>query len=52
MVSSELWTDTDSKLRKIFLIILENKFAVHSDMTVADLLQLSPFKNTYIFPRV
>ena len=44
MVSSDLWTDTDSRLREIFLMILENTFAGFSVMNVADLFQLSLVK--------
>ena len=39
MVSSDLWTDIDSTLEEIFLIIPEKAFASLSVMAVADLLQ-------------
>ena len=40
MVSSDLWTDIDSTLGEIFVMIPKKAFAGLSVMTVADLLQL------------
>ena len=42
IVSKDLWTDIDSRLEEIFIMILEEAFAGLSVMTVADLLQLAP----------
>ena len=42
MVSSDLWTDIDSRLGEIFAMIPKKAFAGLSVMTVADLLQLPP----------
>ena len=42
MVSSDLWTDIDSRLGEISLMIPEKAFAGLSVMAVADLLQLPP----------
>ena len=50
MVSSDLWTDIDSRLGEIFLMIPEKAFAGLSVMDVADLLQLPPARGKpYIF---
>ena len=49
MVSSDLWTDIDSRLREIFMIISEEAFAGLSVMTVADFLQ-PPLVRGKIFP--
>ena len=38
MVSSDLWTDIDSRLGEIFMTIREKAFAALSVMTMADLL--------------
>ena len=38
MVSSDLWTDIDSSLGQIFMMIPEKAFAGISVMNVADLL--------------
>ena len=38
MVSSDLWTDIDSRLGEIFMMIPEKAFAGLSVMTVGDLL--------------
>ena len=38
MLSSDLWTDIDSRLGEIFMMIPEKAFADLSVMTVADLL--------------
>ena len=40
MVSSDLWTDIDSRLGDIFVMIPKKAFAGLSVMTVADLFQL------------
>ena len=42
MVSSDLWTDIDSRLGEISLMIPEKALAGLSVMAVADLLQLPP----------
>ena len=44
MVSSDLWTDTDSRLGEIFMMFPEKAFAGLSLLTVADLLQLPPVR--------
>ena len=44
MVSSDLWTNIEPDLGKIFMMIAEIAFAGLSVMTVADLLQLLPVK--------
>ena len=44
MVSSNLWTDIDSRLGEIFMMIPEKVFTGLSVMIVADLLQLSPVR--------
>ena len=49
MVSSDLWTDTDTKLGELFKIIPEKTFAGLSVMTVADLLQLPRVRGKLIF---
>ena len=49
MVSSNLWTDIDSTLREIRMMIPEKAFAGLSVMTVADLLQLPPVRGKLIF---
>ena len=41
MVSSDLWTDINSRLGEIFMMIPENAFAGLSDMTVVVSSQLS-----------
>ena len=48
MVSSDLWTDIDSRLGEIFMVIPEIAFTGLSVMTVADLLQLPPVRGKYI----
>ena len=42
MVSSDLWTDIDSRLEEIFMMIPEKAFAGLSVMIVAEFLQLPP----------
>ena len=49
MVSNDLWTDIDSRLGEIFMIIPEKTFAGLSVMTLADLLQLPPVRGKLIF---
>ena len=49
MVSNNLWTDIDSRLGEIFMMIPEKVFAGLSVMTVADLLQLTPVRGKLIF---
>ena len=43
MVSNDLWTDADSRLRDKFMMIPEKAFAGFWVMTVAYLLQLTKF---------
>ena len=49
MVSSDLWTDIDSRLGETFMMISENAFAGLSVMTIANLLQLVPVRAKLIF---
>ena len=49
MVSSDLWTDIDSRLREIFVMIPEKAFAGLSVMTVADLLELLSIRGNLYF---
>ena len=49
MASSNLWTDIDSRLGEIFMIIPEKAFTGLSIMTVEDLLQLPPVRGKLIF---
>ena len=51
MVSSDLWTDIDSKLGEIFTMIPEKSFAGLSVMTVVNLLQQPPARRKLIFSR-
>ena len=51
MVSSDLWTDIDSRLGEIFVIIPQKAFADLSVMAVADLLQLPPVRGKPIFSK-
>ena len=51
MVSSELWTDIDSRLGEIFMTIRKEAFAGLSVMIVADLFQLPPVRGKLIFSR-
>ena len=48
MVSSDLWTDIDSKLGEIFMMFPEKAFAGLSVMNAADLLQLPPLRGKLI----
>ena len=50
-VSSDLWTDIDSRLGEIFMAIRQKAFAGLSVMTVADLLQQPPVRGKLIFSR-
>ena len=49
MVSSDLWTDINSRLGGIFITIHEIAFTGLSVMPVADLLQLPPVRGKLIF---
>ena len=49
MVSSDVWTDIDSRLGEVFMVIPEKVFAGHSVITVADLLQFPPVRGKLIF---
>ena len=49
IVSSDLWTDIDSKLKEMFMMIPEIAFAGLSAMSVADLLQLPAVRGKLIF---
>ena len=49
MVSSNLWTNIDSRLGEIFIVIPEIAFSRLSVMTVTDLLQLPPVTGKLIF---
>ena len=49
IVSGGLWTDNDSRLGEIFMMVPEKVFAGLSVVTVADLLQLPPVSGKLIF---
>ena len=49
MVSSDLWTDIDSRLEEIFMVIPEKKNASLSVMTLAYLSELPPVRGKPIF---
>ena len=49
VVPSDLWTDIDSKLEEIFMMILKKVFACLSGMTLTDLFQLPPVRGNHIF---
>ena len=49
MVSSDLWTDIESRLRGIFMMIPEKVFSGILAMTIADLLQLPLVREKLIF---
>ena len=49
IVSGGLWTDNDSRLGEIFMMVPEKVFAGLSIVTVADLLQLPPVRGKLIF---
>ena len=48
IVSSDLWTDSDSRLEKIFMII-EKVFPSLSVITIADLFQLPQVRWKLLF---
>ena len=52
MVSNDLWTDINSRLGEMFMMITKKAFASLSGMTVAHLLQLSPVRGKLIFSRL
>ena len=49
MVSHDLWTDIDSRLGEIFIIIPKKALAGLAFMVVADLCQLFPVRGKLIF---
>ena len=49
MVSSDLWTNIDSRLREIFMAIPGKTFPGLSVMAVAELLQLPPVRTNLFF---
>ena len=49
MVSSDFWTDINSKMGEIFMMIPEKAFAGLSVVTIADLLYLSPVRENSYF---
>ena len=49
MVSSDLWTDINSRLGEIFIMFPEKAFADLSVMAVLDFLQLPPVRARPIF---
>ena len=49
MVSHDLWTDIDSRLGEIFVIIPKKALAGLAFMVVADLCQLFPVRGKLIF---
>ena len=49
VVSNDLWTDIDSRLGEIFMMIPEQAFPGVSVMPVADLLQLPPVRGKIFF---
>ena len=49
LVSSDLWTDIDSRLGETFRMIPKKAFAGLSVKTIADLLQLLSVKGKLIF---
>ena len=52
LVSSDLWTEVDSRLREIFMMLPEKDFAGLSIMIVAQLLQLPPARGKLLFSRL
>ena len=44
MVSSNLWTDVDSMLGEVFMMIPEKAFAGLPVITIVDFLQLTPVR--------
>ena len=49
MVSSDFWTDINSKMGEIFMMIPEKAFAGLSVVTIADLLYLPPVRENSYF---
>ena len=49
MVLSDFWSDVDSRLGEIFIMIPEKAFAGLSVMIVVDLLQLPPVRGNLVF---
>ena len=49
MISSDLWTDIDTKLGEIFMMIPGKVFDGLSVMNVAGLLQLHPVREKLVF---
>ena len=52
MVSSDLWTDIDSRFGEIFMVIPEKKIASLSVMTLACLSKLPPVRGKLIFSQI
>ena len=52
MVSRGLWTDIDTRLGEIIMMIPKNVFAGLSVMVVADLFQLPPLSGKHIFSQI
>ena len=52
MVSRGLWTDIDTRLGEIIMMIPEKVFAGLSVMVVADLFQLPPLSGKHIFSQI
>ena len=44
MVRSDLWTDINTRIREVFFMIPKKTFASLLVMTVAEFLQVSPFR--------
>ena len=51
MVSTDLWTDIDSRLGEIFMMVPKKTFAVLLVVTVADHFQLTQVREKLIFSR-
>ena len=49
MLSRDLWTDINSRLGEIFLMIPEKSFAGPSVMTIVDLIQVRPVRGKLMF---
>ena len=49
MVLSDLWTDINTRIREAFFMIPKKIFAGLLVMTVAEFLQLPPFRRKLIF---
>ena len=50
MISRDLWAGTNSRLRKIFMMISEKAFVGLSVMTVVNLLEIPPVGGKKLFP--